>query len=89
MTACGDKVAYASEYLATNAATLHRFVHPDCTDVQPYLCRDNPNEPEHWHIGHQHRTDGLVCKTEEPLRPKWPRRRLYKNNHPTRSRGAA
>lgn len=60
MTSCGDKVAYLSEYLARNAATLHTFLHPACDDVRAYQCPSSGGE--HWHIGHQHRECGTACK---------------------------
>lgn len=74
MTACADKVAYLSEHLATNAATLHGFVHPACTDVEPYRCIPCSAEGgEVWHIGHQHIEAGQRCKSEPPVRPFIPR----------------
>lgn len=91
MTGCAEKVPYASEFLATNAATLHTFVHPDCADVEPYRCRSCSTErAEVWHIGHQHIEAGRKCKTEPPVRPFIPRRppagRASKTRKP---RGAA
>lgn len=78
MTACAEKVAYLSQYLATNAVTLHGFMHPDCPGIEAYPCHDCTD----WHIGHPLR--GARCKTEAPLRPKWPKARIYKTR-PSRS----
>jgi hypothetical protein len=84
VTLCADKVAYLSEHLATNAATLHRFVHPDCPGIEPYSCPDCTS----WHIGHP--VPGARCKSEEPVRPWWPKKRIYKTRKPPHDpRGAA
>lgn len=53
---CFEKVAYLSEYLASNAVYLHKLIDPDCTDIGAYACGD------HWHIGHRHREAGDRCK---------------------------
>lgn len=82
MTACAEKIAYLSEHLATNAATLHGFVHPECPGIEAYACSTCSD----WHIGHSER--GAPCKTEKPVRPSWPKNRLYKSNHPQNPRGA-
>lgn len=85
MTLCAEKVAYASEHLARNAATLHGFVHPDCPGIDAYHCPTC----DAWHIGHP--VPGARCKTEPAVRPSWPKRRIYKKHHQPKSkpRGAA
>lgn len=65
MTACADKVAYLSEYLASNAATLHFFVHPACRHVEAYHCKTCDG----WHIGHLTPDAGDRCKAEPPVKP--------------------
>lgn len=104
MTACScpaDKVAYLSEYVATNAATLHGFMHPACHDVEPYRCTwcSEPGA-EVWHIGHAHRDQGQRCKSEQIIRPpntfsskpSTPAKRTRRRNKPPskrKPRGAA
>lgn len=71
MTSCEDKVAYLSEYLAQNAAVLHTFLHPDCTDVRAFPCPASVRGggDRHWHIGHQHHDRGDACKAAAAPRP--------------------
>jgi hypothetical protein len=72
MTSCGDKVAYLSEYLAHNAAVLHTFLHPECTDVRAYPCPASVRGggDRHWHVGHKHKAAGERCKESVPNRPR-------------------
>lgn len=71
MTSCEDKVAYLSEYLARNAATLHTFLHPECTDVRAFPCPASVRGggDRHWHIGHKHHDRGEACKAAALPRP--------------------
>lgn len=78
------KVAYLSEYLARNAVVLHTFVHPECRDIDAYLCP----QCDSWHIGHQHRDRGEACKAAALPRP--PNTFTSSSKKPrSRSRGAA
>lgn len=66
MTECLEKVAYLSEFVANNAAELHRMSHPGCVEIDAYACGD------HWHIGHHDRAAGEWCKaTNVNTRPRW------------------
>ncbi|MDQ6524311.1 hypothetical protein RB608_11900 [Nocardioides sp. LHD-245] len=73
MTSCEGcdtgKVAYLSEYLASNAATLHTFLHPECTDARAYPCSRGERRPgdRHWHVGHKHHSAGERCKQAPPI----------------------
>ena len=94
VTGCAEKVAYASEHLASNAAVLHTFVHPECTDVEAYRCPSCSTAAEDvWHIGHRHFEAGRKCKSEPPVRPFRPRQpprgQQVKNQPNKRPRGAA
>lgn len=50
-----DKINYPSQYLATNAATLHSWINPNCKGINVYECDDCHD----WHIGHP---EGAKCK---------------------------
>jgi hypothetical protein len=91
VTTCEDKVAYLSEYLAHNAAVLHTFLHPECTDVREYPCPASVRGggDRHWHIGHKHRDRGESCKATALPRPPTTFKTTKKPRPPRRSRGAA
>lgn len=46
---------YLSEFVASNAVTLHLFQNPTCTTIQAFPCGD------HWHIGHVTKAGKAAC----------------------------
>lgn len=52
---CSTHLAYLSEYVARNAATLHAWTNPACPGVNVWPCGD------HWHYGHPPGV-GLLCR---------------------------
>lgn len=68
---CPDgHTGYGSEQLAENAAYLHTLAHPGCLHIVAFVHGD------HWHIGHDDRDAGDVCKAEDARMGRVTRARL-------------
>lgn len=56
-----DHDEYPSEFVAENAATLHRWIAVGCELIEAFPCGD------HWHIGHRSHVAGELCKASYPF----------------------
>lgn len=55
---CASHHPYDSEYLATNAVTLHGLAHTNCAGLKSFACGD------HWHVGHHTAHESQLCKND-------------------------
>jgi hypothetical protein len=76
---CEQKVPYASQMLAQNAAWLHLAAYPECGGIEPYPCRCGD-----WHTGHVSPAAKAACVSSKRKPPLWrPARWSRGHRHPS------